>query len=460
MDGVVVIPLLAISLVVATYAAPGHAGATGADDGRWAKILGGRPQGVLPAPPDKVIWRADLSQALADARAQGRPLFVTMRCLPCKQCADFDKDVLEGGPALDPLLRQFVTVRLTDVQNVDTRLLPLEQFQDLDLSWWGWFLSPQGQVYGVFGGRDHVSDSTRISAAALANTLGRVLEHHYDPRRAEWDVDGPPASDAGAPQTPKDLPGYDAWRDRSHAEVKAQSCIHCHQVAEILRQPALDAKTFDKQRDLQVWPLPENVGLILDRDHGLLVKSVAPDGPASAAGLKPGDVLGAAGGRRLFGQADFRGVLHRGPAGAGEIDVHWLREGKVMSADIRLQDGWRTTVLDWRMSVSQGNVGAGPGFFPLPLNADRRKQRNVPAGKMAVEPYMGPNPAGHAFAAGVRPGHVITAADGESPDLAGRAFLVWFRMRYDPGDTVTFTVRNEQGRDSQVTCELPTRGKR
>src|SRR5687768_3330195 len=130
--------------------------------GRSGEILKPQPA-KLPAPQPSVRWRIDLADALREAQAENRPVFVTMRCLPCKQCSAFDKNVLEGGSELDPLLRQFVTVRLIDAQDVDLRVLPMEGFQDLDLSWWGWFLSPEGRVYGVFGGRDHVSDETRIS---------------------------------------------------------------------------------------------------------------------------------------------------------------------------------------------------------------------------------------------------------------------------------------------------------
>src|SRR5437763_10117256 len=108
----------------------------------WQQILG-PAQGQAPAPLDKVVWRTDLSAALAEARASNRPLFVTLRCLPCKQCSAFDKDVLEGGPGLDPLLRQFVTVRLTSAKDIDLRLLPVQGYQDLDMSWWGYFLSPE-----------------------------------------------------------------------------------------------------------------------------------------------------------------------------------------------------------------------------------------------------------------------------------------------------------------------------
>src|SRR5688500_192727 len=79
------------------------------------------PPASAPTPPPSsaqgpVRWRGDLQDALREAREQNRPLFVTLRCLPCKQCSAFDKNVLEGGPDLEPLLRQFVTVRLTDAQ--------------------------------------------------------------------------------------------------------------------------------------------------------------------------------------------------------------------------------------------------------------------------------------------------------------------------------------------------------
>jgi hypothetical protein len=407
----------------------------------------------LPAPLAAVKWRSGLGNALEQARRENRPLFVTMRCIPCKQCSAFDRGVLEGGPELDPLLRQFVNVRLVDVQDVDLRMLPMEGFQDLDLSWWGWLLSPEGKVYGVFGGRDEVSDETRISVAALANTLRRVLDHHYDPRRATWDVDGAAPTLAGDALTPKKLPGWESWHGKAHAEVKQQTCVHCHQVAEILRQPAVDLKRFDKQRDFEVWPLPENVGLKVDRDDGLRVTAVEPGSPAERAGLRTGDSLGAAGGRRLFSQADFRGVLHRGPRDAGFIDVLWTRNGKVMTGKFEVAPGWRKTVLDWRMSVSQGNVGAYPGFFPLSAK-NKRQQRGIPDGVMAVEPYLGPKPSGAAFAAGVRGNDVVTAVGGESPDVVGRGFLVWFRMRYEKGDDVTLTLKDPQGRERTVTYRL------
>ncbi len=415
----------------------------------WDAVLGA-PQGEWPSAQESIDWREDLPEALAEARKSNRPLFVTLRCLPCKQCSGFDQAVLDGGQWLDPLLAQFITVRITDAAKIDMARLPVEGFQDLDLSWWGYFLSPRAELYGVFGGRDEVSDTTRISTDALARTLERVLDHHYDPRRAQWGIDRAPVAATTKPFLPRDLPKYEEWYS-GHPDAKAQSCLHCHQLREALWHP-LDARGEKRKRRLAaVWPLPENVGVRVERDDGLRVTHVEAGSPAAKIGLAPGDRLGAAGGRRLFGQADFRGVLHRKADPSGAIEVHWLRDGKRHRGVLELDVGWRETVLDWRMSISQGNLGADPGFFP-------RKGHPVRAGEMAIVPFFGKDrDRSHAYRAGLRPHHTVVAINGESPDLHGRAFLVWYRLKFDYGDRLTFTVI-DQGTERKIRVLQKARG--
>ena len=340
-----------------------------ADTRAWDEILG-PPAGEIPADPGgKVVWRTDFYAGLKEARMSGRPLFVTWRCIPCKQCAEFDKNVFEGSERLDPLLRRFVTVRMVDAAQLDARFFPYRTHQDMDLSWWGYFLRPDGGFYGVFGGKDHVSDSTRISEAALVNSLRRILQHHYDPRRKNWGIDAPEPDLSGKKTGPKDSPGYQLLLKKypgiakPHAELG--SCVHCHQVGDIRNLESLAAGTFDTQKIMQQWPLPENVGVLLDRDDGLLVKSVAPGSAAAAAGVLPGDRLGMANGVRLFGQADFRGVLHRASYGADTIRVAWRRGEQVLTAGLEVEPGWRVAENSWRKTIYSGVYGPNMGFFPL-----------------------------------------------------------------------------------------------
>ena len=406
----------------------------------WQQILG-QSQGTIPADPGgKVLWRSDFGAALAEAQSTGRPILATWRCLPCKQCAEFDKNVLDGSPALDPLLRRFITVRLVDAAQLDERYFPYKTHQDLDLSWWAYFLSPNGDYYSVFGGKDHVSDKTRINEPALVNSLQRVLAHHYDPRRPSWEIDLPAGTASKTKTGPKDSKGYRLLKEKRPGMGKPHkqygACIHCHQVGDMQTMEALEAGTFSVEQFTGKWPLPENVGILLDRDDGLLVKQVTPGSPADQAGILARDRLGMANGIRLFGQADFRGVLHRSAYGKDSIGLAWIRAGKVHPGTLRVQPGWRKTENSWRKTVYDGVYGPGMGFFPLKGPRAGRGQG------LSVRPWMGNKPAERpVYQTGLRPHMEIIRINGMDQDTETRKLIAWFRLHHKPGDTVAYTVK-------------------
>ena len=348
--------------------------------------------------------------------------------------------MLEGSVTLDPLLRRFVTVRLTDAAELDQRYFPYQSHQDLDLSWWGYFLRPDGALYGVFGGKDHVSDSTRISEAAFVNSLTRVLNHHYAADREKWNVDGPAPDSSAGKVGPKDTRGYDLLLEKRpnmgkpHAEYG--SCIHCHQVGDMQTVAALDDGSFRIEQLMQKWPLPENVGITLNRDHGLLVDEVAVNSPAAEAGLQPGDQLGMANETKLFGQADFRGVLHRASFDADRIQVAWTRGEQVMFGTLTVEPGWKATENSWRKTVYDGAYGPTMGFFPL-------KGPNAGKGRgLSIKPWMGRPPTDRPiYQTGLRPNMEIVAINGMNEDMETRKLITWFRLNHEAGDEVTYTVK-------------------
>lgn len=409
----------------------------------WNEVLEPRLS-ILPQPASapalwkkQVVWREHFGDALKEARSKNLPLFVTWRCIPCKQCAEFDKEVLDGSPQLTPLLRRFVTVRMTDAAELNEQFFPYRGYQDLDLSWWGYFLSPEGRIYGVFGGKDHVSDSTRISEMALVNTLERVLHHHYDSRRESWNIDGPLPDIDAAPSGPREEPHFDLF-EKERPWMGKQSCVHCHQVGDLLHFDSMKKGEFDLKVYTQPWPLPENVGIVVDRDDGLLVTEVEPESPAHFAGLRVGDRLGMAGSRRLFGQADFRGVLHRASYDADEIPVGWIRGDKAHLSKLKVSTGWRKTDNSWRKTVYQGIFGPQLGFFPNP-------GPNLGKGSLSLRPYMGSKdkrPNNPWYASGLRPNMEIVEVNGESSDWNSRQFLTWFRLNHKVGDLVSIKVRD------------------
>ena len=406
----------------------------------WRAILG-PAEGAIPADPGGgVEWRTDFAEALVEAKETNRPLLVTWRCLPCKQCAEFDNNVLEGSAALDPLLRRFVTVRLIDAAQLDVRYFPFKTHQDLDLSWWGYFLSPEGDYYGVFGGKDHVSDATRISEAAFVNSLERVLAHHHDPRRAGWGIDLPKGAASAVKAGPKDMRGYELLVAKRPGIGKPHpqhgSCLHCHQVGDMMTLELLNSGIFDEKHFSGKWPLPENVGIHLDRDDGLLVTEVAADSPAAEAGVKAGDRLGMADGTRLFSQADFRGVLHRANQGVDTIHLGWRRGDEVAFGTLEVRPGWRTTENWWRKTVYDGVHGPTMGFFPL-------EGPNFGTGKgLSIKPWMGPKPQERpVYESGLRPSMEVVAINGMGDEMPIRKLITWFRLNHKPGDEVVYTVR-------------------
>ncbi|MGV2339592.1 MAG UNVERIFIED_CONTAM: thioredoxin family protein [Planctomycetaceae bacterium] len=98
---------------------------------------------------DSDVWvYNDIPAAMAAAKKAGKPLFVTFRCVPCRDCAAFDADVASGNERVREFAKErFISVRQVEMKNVD-----LSQFQfDYDLNWAAMFLNADGTVYARYG---------------------------------------------------------------------------------------------------------------------------------------------------------------------------------------------------------------------------------------------------------------------------------------------------------------------
>jgi serine protease Do len=210
--------------------------------------------------------------------------------------------------------------------------LALFQF-DYDLTWMSFFLDADQRIYSRYGGRDAQSDEGRLSTRGLKVAMRRVLDLH---RQAQRTKTKPP--EPRKPQLPRDL-----------FPIKENSCLHCHQVWEGLRDRQRKGGTFNPA-SLYVYPLPENVGLELDVHAGNRVVKIRPDSPAGRAKLQPGDELRRIAGVDILAQGDVLWALHNAPA-QGALPVEWTRQGKSMTAVLELPAGWRKTDLSWRQSI-------------------------------------------------------------------------------------------------------------
>ena len=174
----------------------------------------------------------------------------------------------------------------------------LRQFEfDYDLTWVAFFMNADGTIYGRYGGQDAKSDVGRMSLAGLRFAMTSALETHKKP---------PPKKVAPA-QPPL----------RPESIVKAQGCIHCHNIHEAKwRTPGI------KKEDMWIYPLPDNVGVVLNIDQGNKVQSVVDDSPAAKLGIQPGDIIDSINGIRVFSFGDAQYALHKAPA-KGTIPIAW-----------------------------------------------------------------------------------------------------------------------------------------
>ncbi|MHC4839889.1 MAG: PDZ domain-containing protein [Planctomycetota bacterium] len=424
---------------------------------------------TIPDAAADLEWLNDIDEALKLAVKQNRPVFATLRCVPCKQCTWIENKVMKPSAAMTSKQKQFICVRVTTMRNIDNRLWKFTEYQDLDCSWWAYFFSPKGQIYGVYGGIDITGDQSRMSEAGLLDAMDNVLNHHYQPDREAWNVDGIAPNKKIKAETPNRLKGWDmllkkkSWfkKEQDHASKAIKNgddpgCLHCHTVGEVVRQPKLEKNGFNKETDFFDWPYAENIGLKMNKDENLTVKMVINDTAADDVRILQGDKIRAANGQLVFSNTDLRRVLHSMPFKACELTLSFLRKGEVQSETLKLQDNWRKHELGWRKSVAEAPIGASTGFgWPIGVNGNQRKKLGIRNGELAFKPYWGKNGNPVAAKHGLTRGDVVIAINGEKPNKIGRDLNAWFRIKFEPDDDIELTVVNGKGKQRKIKYKAP-----
>lgn len=204
---------------------------------------------------------------------------------------------------------------------------------DYDLSWAALFMNADGKVFGRFGSRDSEVKSKDHSLPALRFALEKSLEKHQAN-----------SSNSSPPKAPLHAEDYPAAK-----KLSPQACIHCHHVNEFRRDDAIANKTW-KRDDVWVYPLPGNLGISFDLEHGNKVRTVAQSSPAERIGIKPGDSVERLGDSETASIADVRYALDHAPS-SGKLHVTWRRGDKTQEGALGLAPGWRETDVSWRWSL-------------------------------------------------------------------------------------------------------------
>jgi serine protease Do len=147
----------------------------------------------------------------------------------------------------------------------------------------------------------------------------------------------------------------------------------------------------------------------LPSPQGALVSAVDKDGPAAKAGLKPGDVILQVNGQPVSDSADLPGEIgDLKPGTRAHLQV-W-RNGARQDIDVTLGKLSDTTVASAAADAPQGKLGVAV----RPLTPQEKQEASVAQG-LVVEQVSGP-----AANAGIQPGDVILAIDGQPVSSAAQ----------------------------------------
>ena len=392
----------------------------------------------------------DPARGFAEAKRTGKPLLVVLRCVPCLACAGIDAQVLLQETALSPLLDQFVCVRVINANALD---LALFQF-DYDLSFSTLFFNGDGTVYGRYGSWTHQKNAQENSTASFRLTLNAVLALHRD-----YPANKPAlAGKQGGPmpfKIPIEMPTLVGKYERElNWDGKVvQSCVHCHQIGDAIRQSYREKKQPIPSEWIYPFPSPETLGLTLAPDQIALIETVAPDSIAAQAGLRPGDDLISLAGQPLISIADVSWALHRTPGGPLSATIR--RSGKSESLTLTLPPGWRAkSDISRRVGTWPMRAMAFGGLVLEDLPEAERTSRGLGAKEIALFVKHVGQYGVHAAAknAGFQKDDIIVALDGLTQRLGEGELLGHLLQKHQPGEKIEATVLRSTQR---VALTLP-----
>ena len=392
----------------------------------------------------------DTDRGFAEAAKTGKPLLVLLRCVPCESCMGIDAGILNAAE-LQPLLDQFVCVRLINANAID---LSLFQF-DYDLSLSTLFFHADRTIYGRFGSWQHQKDSTDASTAGFKAALTSVLALHrsYPANKqalAPKQCPPPPA------KIPVEIPSLaDKYtRELDWSGKVVQSCVHCHQVGEAFRASYRNQGKPIPPELLFPMPPPETVGISLHPAQPSRVAAVTPDSPAARAGVQTDDDIVALNGTPLISVADFAWALHRSPE-SGHLILNITRAATSRELLVTLDAGWRQkSEISARVGSWQLRGMALGGLRLEDLQDDERTSRNLPRDGMALLIKHAGEYGLHAAAkrAGFRKDDVLVAIDNLTNRISESGLMGHLITKHLPGETVRATVLRG---DSQIELNLP-----
>lgn len=396
----------------------------------------------------------DLAKGFAEAKATGKPLLVVLRCLPCEHCVKLDDELVETDATLRPLLEKFVRVRVISANGLD---LSLFQF-DTDQSYAVFMLNGDGAIYGRYGTRsDQTLYADDVSIEGLAKALDGALSLHknYPANRAELALKRGPAPEFTAPEKLPKLSGKYGSTINYEGNV-VQSCIHCHQIGDAVKQHARNQGGKLPDQILFPYPHPKSLGLILNPRERAQVVRVDADSLAEKAGFRAGDEIEKLGGQTPLSIADVQWVLHHTPADGGTVAATVRRGGKSLDIELKLPADWKQLDdIAWRASSWELRRMALGGLFLKKIPTEMRESLKLPEKLMLRAQHVGQYaPHNAAKEAGFKVGDILVSFDGKRDFTRETDLLEYALNELKPGSSVPVVIWRD-GKNVELTLTIP-----
>jgi hypothetical protein len=392
----------------------------------------------------------DLAEGFSEAKRTGKPLLVTLRCIPCEACSRFDKKLLDRQNEVRDLLDKFVCVRVVQGNGLD---LSLFQF-DYDQSFHAFFLNADRTVYGRFGTRSARDEEDDMTMTGLRAAMLGALELHsnYPANRAQLAGKQGHKVDFRVPEEIPTLKGKYTDKLNYEGNVVA-SCIHCHQVRDAERQLYRSRNEVMPEQVLFPYPLPDVLGLRMNPDERATIAKIEEGSIAARAGLRSGDRIEKLDGQVLLSTADLQWILHHAGQQA-RLPADIRRGDERLNVTLELPQGWRReSNISFRATTWELRRMASGGLLLNDLGDAERTKRGIAADKLALFVKHVGEYGAHAAAkrAGFQKDDVIVAVDGKRERLSEGKFLANALARA-PGSKVRTTVlRGEK----ELELEIP-----
>lgn len=387
----------------------------------------------------------DIEKAREIALKENKPMFVTFRCVPCSACKAFDAEVAKGNDKVRQLAqKEFISVRQVEMKDVD-----LSQFEfDHDLNWAAMFIHPDGTVYARYGTQSAEGPDAYNSIEGLLTTMKRVLELHQDyPNNRQLLVG---KRSQKKPTFALDLPGL------KNAEKLAQittrsNCVHCHTIHDAAHFEAQAKGTF-VQDMLWKYPLPDNIGLQMDRVRGTQIKAILDGSPAANTKLKKGDQIKTMNGQLISSIADIQWVLHKLPNQPTQIAFETQTGSK---HTISVAKGWKKYDVSWRGSM--WSVSPMLRVWTPELEPKRLRALKIEKPRTAfLVRWINTGSKGgkSAFASGLRHGDILIEYEGKPIEkMTPQQFNAYIKLNYKVGQKLPVTVLRK-GKRIKIDIQL------